>query len=93
MTGASKTYGKLGREFAASPLVGAAALERAKVMVLQGDKGGAINALAAFKNDPLAKSPVAPLAYITLATLQREQNQAVPAAATMHAIIEGHENA
>ncbi len=76
-------YERLAKDFPASPLAGAAALERAKVMVLQGDKGGAINALNPFKNDPLAKSPVAPLAYITLATLQREQNQAVPAAATM----------
>ena len=76
-------YERLGREFVASPLAGTAALERAKVMVLQGDKAGATNSLNAFKNDPLAKSPVAPLAYIALATLLREQNQAVQAVAAM----------
>jgi TolA-binding protein len=63
-----------------SPLVGHAALERAKVMTLQGDKGGAINSLRAFTQDPLQKSPVAPLAHIALATLLREQNQFQPAA-------------
>jgi cellulose synthase operon protein C len=83
LTKARQTYERIGREFAASPLHGTAALERAKVMVLQGDKNGAINALAPFKNDPLQKSSAAPLAYIALATLQRELNQAAQAAATM----------
>src|SRR5262249_813690 len=54
-------------------------LERAKVMALQGDKGGAVNSLRNFTQDPLQKSPVAPLAHIALATLLREQNQAQPA--------------
>lgn len=80
---ARQAFEKLPQAYPQSPVVGAAALERAKVMTLQGDKGGATNALAAFKNDPLAKSPVAPLAYIALATLQREQNQAANAATTM----------
>lgn len=71
---------RLPREFPQSPLVGAANLERAKVMALQGDKGGAINSLRAFANDPLAKSPVAPLAMISLATLLREQNNPAEAA-------------
>jgi TolA-binding protein len=80
---ARQAYERISREYAASPLNGAAALERAKVMALQGDKGGAVNALNSFKNDPLAKSPVAPLAYIALATLQREQNQAANAVTTL----------
>jgi cellulose synthase operon protein C len=62
-----------------SPLVGNAVLERAKVLALQGDKNNAINSLRSFSNDPLQKSPVAALAYITLATLLREQNQFQPA--------------
>ncbi len=73
---ARAAYERLPREYPQSPLVGAAALERAKVVALQGDKGGAINSLRQFANDPLQKSPVAPLAYIALATLLREQNQA-----------------
>ncbi|MFO0803596.1 MAG: tetratricopeptide repeat protein [Gemmataceae bacterium] len=83
LTKARQAYEKLPQAYPQSPAIGAAALERAKVMSLQGDKGGATNALAAFKNDPLAKSPVAPLAYVALATLQREQNQAANAATTM----------
>jgi tetratricopeptide (TPR) repeat protein len=50
------------------------------VIALQGDKGNATNALRQFANDPLQKSPVAPLAHVTLATLLREQNQAPQAA-------------
>jgi tetratricopeptide (TPR) repeat protein len=80
---ARQAYERITREYAASPVSPVAALERAKVMVLQGDKGGAINALAAFKNDPLGKSAIAPLAYITLATLQREQNKMPEAVQTM----------
>jgi cellulose synthase operon protein C len=74
---------RLPREFPQSPLVGAASLERAKVLVLQGDKANAVNALRQFANDPLQKSPVAALAHITLATLLREQNQAQVAADTL----------
>jgi TolA-binding protein len=80
---ARQAYERLGREYAQSPAAGTAALERAKVMALQGDKGGAVGQLNAFKTDPLAKSPVAPLAYVALATLLREQNQAPQAAQVM----------
>ncbi|MBA4190138.1 MAG: hypothetical protein C0467_19310 [Planctomycetaceae bacterium] len=66
-----------------SPLVGTAHLERAKVLILQGDKNNAINVLRQFANDPLQKSPVAALAHVTLATLLREQNQFQPAADTL----------
>jgi tetratricopeptide (TPR) repeat protein len=69
------TYERLAKDFPQSVLVGSATLERAKVVALQGDRGGATNALRAFANDPLAKSPVAPLASVALATLLREQNQ------------------
>ena len=77
---ARAAFERLPREFPQSPLVGAATLERAKVMALQGDKGGATNTLRAFANDPLQKSPVAPLAFVYLGTLLREQNQAAQAA-------------
>jgi len=71
------------REFPQSPLVGSAHLERAKVLVLQGDKGNAINTLRQFGTDPLQKSPVAALAHLTLATLLREQNQTQAAVETL----------
>src|SRR5262249_13171255 len=66
---------RLPREFPQSPLIGTAHLERAKVLVLQGDKNGAIAALRNFSTDPLQKSPVAPLGMIYLATRLREQNR------------------
>jgi TolA-binding protein len=77
---ARAAFERLPREFGQSPLVGHAHLERAKVLALQGDKGNAINALREFKNDPLQKSPVAPLGMIYLATLLREQKQPLQAA-------------
>lgn len=80
---ARAAYERVSKDYPQSPLVGTAALERAKVMVLQGDKNGAINSLKQFAQDPLAKSPVAPLAYVALATLLREQNQAPQAVQTM----------
>ena len=85
------TFERVGREFAPSPLVGAANLERAKVMALQGDKGGATNALRAFTADPLRQSPVAPLAVIYLATLLREQNQAAQAVQVLADARQRHE--
>ncbi|MCI0704962.1 MAG: tetratricopeptide repeat protein, partial [Planctomycetia bacterium] len=66
---------RLPREFPQSPLVGAAALELGKVKNLQGDKAGALQTFSAFRNDPLVKSPVAPLAYLALGSLLREQNK------------------
>lgn len=80
LTKARTAFERVGRDFPQSSLVGNAALERAKVMAVAGDKGGAANALKAFAADPLQKSPVAPLAYVALATLLREQNQPAPAA-------------
>ncbi|MCS6866052.1 MAG: tetratricopeptide repeat protein [Gemmataceae bacterium] len=63
------------REFPQAESRGEAMLERAQVLLAQGDRNGAINTLRGFTNDPLQKSPVAPLAMIAWATLLREQNQ------------------
>jgi TolA-binding protein len=77
---ARQTFEKLTQQYPKAPEAGAAALERAKVMALQGDKGGATNALRAFQNDGnLKQTPSAPLAAVALATLLREQNQAAQA--------------
>ncbi len=80
---ARAAFERVAKDCPQSPMTGSAALERAQVMALQGDKGGAVNALAAFAGDPLAKSPVAPLAFVARATLLREQNQAANAAQVM----------
>ncbi len=76
-------FERVRQEYGQSAVVGHAALERAKVMALQGDKGGAINQLNEFRGDPLGKSPVAPLGYIALAAHLREQNQGQQAADVM----------
>ncbi len=81
---ARAAYERVAKDYPQSPEVGAATLERAKILVLQGDKNGAINALAAFRQDPLGKSHVAPLAYIALATLLREQNKPQDAVVVMN---------
>jgi TolA-binding protein len=80
---ARAAFEKLGNEYKQSALVGHAAFERAKVLALQGDNGNAVNSLRGFANDPLQKSPVAPLAHIYLGTLLREQNQAQQAVQVM----------
>jgi TolA-binding protein len=77
---ARAAFERVAKDFPQAPAAGTAALERAQVLALQGDKGGAANALAAFANDPLAKTPVAPLAFVARANLLREQNQAANAA-------------
>ena len=83
LTKARAAFDRVAKDFPQSPVAGNAALERAQVLALVGDKGGAVNSLAAFANDPLAKSPVAPLAFVARATLLREQNQAGNAAGVM----------
>ncbi|MBY0512477.1 MAG: tetratricopeptide repeat protein [Gemmataceae bacterium] len=81
---ARAVYERIAKEYPQAPEVGQASLERARVMAFQGDKGGAMNALSAFRQDPLGKSPVAPLAYVTLATLLREQNKPADAATVLN---------
>jgi TolA-binding protein len=68
-------YERLMREFPRHPAVPQAIIERAKVIALQGDKGGAMNELRRFAADPLRAAPVAPMALLELATLMREQNR------------------
>jgi len=70
-----EAFEKLNREYAKDPLAGQGLLERAKVVAMMGDRGGAMNDLRQFaQNEQLKQSPVAPLAALHLATLWREQN-------------------
>lgn len=77
---ARTTFEKLLQQFPKEPQASQAKMERAKVINLQGDKGGAINELRAFTQDPWKASPAAPFALTLLATLLREQNKADEAA-------------
>ena len=63
------------REFPQSPLVGAAHLERAKVMALQGDKGERDQRAAAVRQRPAPEVAGRAAGARHLATLLREQNQ------------------
>ena len=77
LTTAREAFEKLAKEYPKDPLAGQGLLERAKVVALMGDRGGAMNDLRQFStNEQLKQSPAAPLAALHLATLHREQNQA-----------------
>lgn len=77
---AREFYEKLEKEYPKSPQAGHARLEIAKVRALMGDRGGAMNDLRQFAGGDKQNSPVAPLAFVQLATLLREQNQPAEAA-------------
>ncbi len=89
---ARATLERLLREFPQSDSLGEATLERAKVLVAQGDRNGAINALRGFANDPLQKSPVAAFAMIYCGSLLREQNQPAEAGKILQQAREKLEN-
>lgn len=80
---AREFYEKLEKDYPQSPQAGHARLEMAKVRAMAGDRGGAMNDLRQFAGGDKANSPVAPLAFIQLATLHREQNQPAEAAKVM----------
>lgn len=80
LTTARQAFERIGQQFAASPSAPFAALERANCLVAMNDPNGAINELNRFKNDPFKQAPVAPLAYLRLATLLRSQNKPAEAA-------------
>lgn len=88
---ARQTFEKLTQQFPKEPQATQAIMERAKCMSLVGDKGGAMNELRRFTQDPLQNSPVAPFALMALATLHREQNQAQQAADVLNAARQRHE--
>ncbi len=80
------------KEFANSPLVPQAILERAKVLAQQPNElGNAQNELRRFTNDPLKNAAVAPMAAIHLATLLRGQNNPAEAANVLGKARELHE--
>lgn len=86
-----QTFEKLMQQFPKEPQAALAKLERAKVMNLQGDKGGAINELRQFTQDPWQNSPAAPFGLTLLATLLREQNKADEAATLLNNARQKHE--
>jgi tetratricopeptide (TPR) repeat protein len=88
---ARQTFQKLMQQFPKEPQTAQAKMEHAKCLALTGDKGGAINELRQFTQDPWQNSPAAPFAVMALATLLREQNQPQPAADILAAARQKHE--
>jgi TolA-binding protein len=90
---ARATYERITSKHGTSPAAAQAIFERAKVMALQRDPNGAMNELRRFANDPLSKSPIAPMALLHLATLQRGQNRFADAAKTLEDCRKAHDEA
>jgi TolA-binding protein len=90
---ARTTFQKLGQQFPNTPAAAQGKMENAKCLALAGDKGGAINELRQFSQDPWQNTPAAPFAVLALATLLREQNQPQPAADVLAAARAKHEPA
>jgi tetratricopeptide (TPR) repeat protein len=90
---ARNTFQKIAQQFPKEPQAAQAKMESAKCMALGGDRGGAINELRQFTQDPWQNTPVAPFAVMALATFLREQNQPQPAADALDACRKKHEQA
>jgi TolA-binding protein len=88
---ARQTFDNLMKQFPKEPASTNAVLERAKVMALQGDRGGAINELRRFLQDPLNNTEAAPYAVVYLGTLLREQGRAEEGAKLLAEARQRHE--
>ena len=66
---ARTTFEKLMQQFPKDIQAAQAKMERAKCLALAGDRGGAMNELRQFLQDPLQNTPAAPYAVLHLATL------------------------
>jgi TolA-binding protein len=88
---ARAVYDRLTRDFGEHPLKPNAYHERAKVIAMQGDIGGAINDLRRFQRDPYRTAKVAPMATITLATLLRATGNPAEAADLLQKVRDQHE--
>jgi TolA-binding protein len=86
-------YEKLQQQYPKAPQAAQAVFERAKCLLLAGDRGGAMNEMRRFLQPPLQDSAVAPMAVIRLAALLREQNQSAEAAKVLDDCRKKHEPA
>lgn len=77
---ARQAYERIAQQFAASPVMPTAVLQRAECLIDGNDVNGATNELNRFKTDPLKNAPIAPLAWLRLGAVLRSQNKAAEAA-------------
>lgn len=81
---ARETYDKLLQKYPNHPAFAHAVMNRAQMLAMIGDVGGAINEFNRFRSEPrLAKSDVAPMALVRLSGLMVAQGRAVDAAAML----------
>jgi TolA-binding protein len=83
LVNAREAYERAIQQFPNDPSAPSVIFERARVMAMMGDIGGAQNELRRFQNDPLKSTPNAPLALVRLSVLLRSQNQPDQAADVM----------
>lgn len=93
LAAARAAYEQILQRFPKDPVQPNALFERAKVLARGRDMGGASNELRRFLNDPLKKTPVAPMALLHLATLLRSQNNPQEAAKILGECRQQHEPA
>jgi TolA-binding protein len=91
LAAARAAYEQILQRFPKDALLPQAYFERAKVIALSKDIGGAINELRRFLQDPLKSAPVAPMADLYLATLLRGQNNPQEAAKVLGECRQQHE--
>lgn len=90
---ARAVYDRIQQKYPTHAAYPQATFERAKVLVRLNDPNGATNELRRFTADPLRKAPIAPMALVSLATLQRAQKKPADAAATLAECRKAHEAA
>lgn len=91
LAAARAAYEQILQRFPKDPIQPQAHFERANVLALSKDTGGAINELRRFLNDPLKKAAAAPMALLHLATLLRGQNKPQEAAKVLDECRKQHE--
>ena len=91
LAAARASYEKILQQYPTTPAMPFAVFERAKCMEQSGEMPTAINEYNRFASDPLAKSPVAPLALLRLSTIWRTQKRAPDAAVLLGQVRAQHE--
>ncbi len=90
---ARQSYEKVMQQFGQHPAAAIATYERARCMLAQNDRGGAMNEYRRFLGDPLRNSPVAPMAILRMATLLRMEKRPQDAVDPLNQTRQRHEAA
>ncbi|MFO0880287.1 MAG: tetratricopeptide repeat protein [Gemmataceae bacterium] len=92
LAAARSAYERVQQKYRTTPAFAQASFERAKVLAAANEVGPAQEELKKFNADEtLKKAPIAPMALLYLATLQRGQNRAADAVVTLAECRKNHE--